>query len=304
MNLLRQPYPRNETAGHAWRLAGIFGFFVGAFLSIFQPFNLNTWDTDYKLLKIWGFGGITFGIMALSSVLIPRLVPRFFAEERWTVGKQISYVLTQILLIAVANQLYLLWLVNGTYSAGWVWSMGVTLLVGIFPTTGAVLANYIRQLKRYREQAATLSASRVPQQSDSEQRLPPTGVSNESAPTSLEAVKLVAENARDSFTLHANNLLAIESSDNYCTIFYAQKDSLAKALLRSSLSHLESQLADNQLLKVQKSFVRCHRSYLVNLNRVERVSGNAQGYKLHLLDGQLTIPVARKYNDTLLAGLG
>ena len=69
-----------------------------------------------------------------------------------------------------------------------------------------------------------------------------------------------------------------------------------KPLLRSSLSRLEKQID-------QPHIVRCHRSYVVNINRVERVTGNAQGYKLHLFAGQFLIPVARQYNESLVAGL-
>jgi DNA-binding LytR/AlgR family response regulator len=91
-------------------------------------------------------------------------------------------------------------------------------------------------------------------------------------------------------------LLFIESSDNYCTVVYLENGQLVKPLLRSSLSRLESQID-------MPHIVRCHRSYVVNLDRVERVTGNAQGYKLHLMGGQLQVPVARRYNDTLVAEL-
>jgi DNA-binding LytR/AlgR family response regulator len=317
MNLLRQPYPQNETAGYSWRLAAIFGCFVGAFLSLFQPFDINTWQTEHKLLKVWGFGGITFGIMVLMGVLLPRLAPRFFAEERWTVGKQIAHILAQILLITLANRLYLLWLVSGAYSAGWIWSFVVTCLVGIFPTTGAVVANYIRQLKRYKEQAALLSATLPPHPVNDVPPpvTPPATASSVQPLTDLKPlITLLAENGKDAFTVAPANLLAIESSDNYCTIFYVQNHALAKELIRSSLSRLENQLPVKQSVVAHSRldlidtlpgpFVRCHRSYVVNLDRVDRVLGNAQGYKLHLLNGQLMVPVARKYNDTLIAGIG
>jgi DNA-binding LytR/AlgR family response regulator len=303
MNLLRQPYPQNETPGHGWRLALLFGVFVGAFLTIFQPFDLNTWQTDHKLLKIWGFGGITFVVMVVMMVVVPRLWPRFFVEEGWTVGKQIAYVFVQILLIAVANRLYLVWLVGGAYGAGWGYSLVVTGLVGIFPTTAAVVANYIRQLKRYQQQAATLSATLPPHPSADTSTSSVAVAADGPTEPHQAAIVLVAENEKDTFTLPAADLLAIESSDNYCTVFFARKQTLAKELMRSSLSRLETQLSDFQYIDNVKSFVRCHRSYVVNLEQVERISGNAQGYKLHLLGGQLIIPVARKYNDTLIAEL-
>ena len=74
-----------------------------------------------------------------------------------------------------------------------------------------------------------------------------------------------------------------------------QENQLQKALLRSSLSHLETQLPG--------PVVRCHRSYLVNLHQVGQVTGNAQGYRLHLHGGQAVVPVARRYAETVLGQL-
>ena len=108
---------------------------------------------------------------------------------------------------------------------------------------------------------------------------------------------LIADNEKDTLTLAPTALLCIESSDNYCTVFFVKDEKTAKTLLRSSLSRMETQVAGAGRL------VRCHRSYIVNLDRVARVTGNAQGYKLHLTDGQTVVPVARKYNETVVAAL-
>jgi DNA-binding LytR/AlgR family response regulator len=50
-------------------------------------------------------------------------------------------------------------------------------------------------------------------------------------------------------------------------------------------------------------FFRCHRAYIVNLAAVEHVSGNAQGYKLHLKDVAELIPVSRNLNSVLSSKL-
>lgn len=44
---------------------------------------------------------------------------------------------------------------------------------------------------------------------------------------------------------------------------------------------------------------RCHRSYLVNLIYVEKVSGNALGLKLHLKGYPGEIPVSRSLNHQI-----
>ena len=290
--LLRQPYPVPESAGNEW----IIGAFIGGFLLLFQPFGISIWQTSDKALKVLGFGVITTATMLLFNEGT-RLIPRFFAENGWTVGREIAKILVLILLIAVGNRLYLGWLFHRSAQGGWLQTLGMTFLIGILPTIGVVLTNYIVQLRRYEQGAAHL-LTYVPtassQNSASGFEIGPV-LNPEIAAD--QQIALLAENEKDALTFHRDDLLAIESSDNYCTVFYLKNGSLTKELMRSSLSRLETQLGDDS------SFVRCHRSYLVNLEQVSRVSGNAQGYKLHLFGNQLTVPVARKYNDTLVAGL-
>ena len=77
--------------------------------------------------------------------------------------------------------------------------------------------------------------------------------------------------------------------DNYVTVVYQETDGkLKKELLRSSLSKVESQIQFTYIL-------RCHRSYMVKLQKVYKVSGNAQGYKLHLWQVAEPLPVSRGY---------
>ena len=290
-NLLRQPYPSHESVSRQLRMAAVIGLFIGLFLLVFQPFGLGNWDTTRKTVKVLGFGLVTFVITAGNFTIWGILFPRQFCDERWTVGREILLVTGNIMLIAVANRLYLEWLVQqeGNYGAGsWLSMILITFLLGIFPTVGGVLLSYIRQLKKYSESAAQfVSSPPAPTQTDA--------VVASVAPTN-PSITLLADNEKDTLTLVATDLLYIESSDNYCTVVYHQGEKVNKPLLRSSLSRLAGQIN-------QPRIVRCHRSYLVNLDRVARVTGNAQGYKLHLTDDTFTIPVSRQYNDTLVAEL-
>jgi DNA-binding LytR/AlgR family response regulator len=49
---------------------------------------------------------------------------------------------------------------------------------------------------------------------------------------------------------------------------------------------------------------RCHKSYLINLTQVAHISGNAQGYKLHLQNSTIEIPVSRTLNATIKEKFG
>ncbi len=291
--LLRQPYPSIESPVRELRQAAVIGLFVGLFLLVFQPFNLSLWQTSSKPLKILGFGLVTFIITAFNFTVWPKLFPRQFADKQWTVGRQIMVITGNILLIAIGNRLYLEWLLDHKDdgdSPNWISMILATFLLGLFPTTGAIMFNYIRKLRKYSQSAAGFSMHSPTPTNNVETTAWPL-------PEQVETIlTLLSENERDLVSLVADQLLYIESSDNYCTVVYQKDNQLVKPLLRSSLSRLEGQIN-------QPRIVRCHRSYVVNLDRVERVTGNAQGYRLHLANGLLQVPVARQYNETLVAEL-
>lgn len=292
--LINQPFPLDDSSARQLRKSALIGLFIGLFLLVFQPFGLNLWKTDDKAIKVLGFGLVTFVITSIVFVVLPRVIPQFFDEKRWTVGREIVLVMANILLIALANRLYMAWLLESKYMSAlsWGWMILFTFLVSFFPVVGLVLINYITQLKKYSNAAAALPihVQEEPDRPSSEILAAPF------APFAGKTVTLTADNEKDTLTIPSDNLLYIESSDNYCTIVHLKNAQPLKPLLRSSLSRLEKQINNPHI-------VRCHRSFIVNLDRVERVTGNAQGYKLHICSGQFVVPVARQYNETLIAEL-
>ena len=304
--LLGQPYPIEQPIRRRWLKSFWIGVFVGLFLFLFQPFGLREWQTPYKAVIIAGFGGITFLVTALDFVAIPALLPKRFRDDHWTVGREIAFIMVNILLIGLTNSLYINWLVGGHsgYGPNLLNGLFITFLVGLFPVTASVVITYIVQLKKYVNAAAELPVH-APQP-------PPTISPDPVVQTQVQPLlTLTAENEKDNLTLAPADLLFIESSDNYSTIVYLKNDQPTKLLLRSSLSRLEGQLppepglpnATENNAVIPNSIVRCHRSFIVNLAQVEKVTGNAQGYKLHLHGGEFQLPVARKYNDSLIVHL-
>ncbi|NIT56621.1 MAG: hypothetical protein GWN00_10430 [Aliifodinibius sp.] len=106
-------------------------------------------------------------------------------------------------------------------------------------------------------------------------------------------IKLVSENNTDTLILSPEDLLVIQSSDNYSTIIWEEGLEIKKTLLRSTLKRLAAQIKFAHI-------VRCHRSYIVNLMRVYSVSGNANGYKLYLKGYPEAVPVARGYGKEVM----
>lgn len=254
------------------------GVFVSVFLGIFQPFGLSEWQSSRKGWVLIGYGMVTCIAMLLHYFGIKRgLLKGYYTESEYTVGREIGSLLGLLLLISTGNHLYSSAVLGSYHSlqSGFLDSVLVTLSVGAFPIVLGVLSNYIYRLKRYSQ--------------------PPQVAARTPTDTPTEVLLLVAENGKDTLRLSLEQFLYAEAADNYVMVFYWENDALQRTLLRTSLSRLEEQHAS------QPDLVRCHRSFWVNLAQVERVSGNAQGYRLHLRQGGAEVPVARRYNATLVA---
>ena len=104
------------------------------------------------------------------------------------------------------------------------------------------------------------------------------------------------QGSKDQITLSLGNFLYGKAQDNYVELFYTEKGSLKKFLLRSSLSKLTDSLSNEVI-------VRCHRSYLVNLFHINAVTGGNNDIKLHIKTVETVVPVSKSYQETTLNNL-
>ena len=91
-----------------------------------------------------------------------------------------------------------------------------------------------------------------------------------------------------------HNLYYIESSDNYVNIYYENKGKIARFLLRRSLKSIEESYAYYPL-------VRCHRSYVVNINKVKVLRKDKEGIFLDLDYLDLPdLPISKTYSGQVI----
>lgn len=281
--ILQQPYPFGEKSNARLLIQSIGeGTFIALFLIFFQPFGVSDWQDPNKNWYLTGYGLITTLCGFVLRFIIFKSFPKYHNETTWNVGKEILSIMMLILMIAAGNVVFSNFafdLKNGLVS--FLGMLLAVMIIGVFPATFGVMLNYIIQLKKYNQ--PIVIQHHTPEVVELQQI-------SENKIQNAVPVKLIAENEKDSIELTTESLYFIESSDNYSTVFYEKSGKLHKELLRSSLTRLESQISS-------KNIVRCHRSFIVNLDKVEKVTGNAQGYKLHLKAPELLVPVARKYSE-------
>lgn len=109
--------------------------------------------------------------------------------------------------------------------------------------------------------------------------------------SSRNMINFYDETDRLRFSIHASDVLFIESTDNYVTVYVQDKDRMKKVMLRNTMKRLEKEL--------EKTLIRrCHRSYMVNFENVKmvRLSGTSLFIYLDNAD-ESRIPVSRTYTE-------
>lgn len=98
------------------------------------------------------------------------------------------------------------------------------------------------------------------------------------------------------FSITQSNLYFIESDDNYIQVWYTDNSGDVKQyMVRCRLKTVESSFSDSDL-------VRCHRKYIVNINKVRVLSGHKDGYFLEMdLPSTDPIPISKTYEQAVLA---
>ncbi len=96
------------------------------------------------------------------------------------------------------------------------------------------------------------------------------------------------------FSVKKENLFYLESAENYVNICYLNKGKVSKYLLRDTLKKIEEIFGGTEI-------IRCHRSYIVNFDKVKVIRKDKDGLKLEFDNPSLTdIPVSKTYVNTVM----
>lgn len=276
---IHQPYPVGPThPGPAVRQALLIGFFVAIFLFIFKPFGLHTLPPADQWL-IFNYGLITTLVIVVFNLGLKPAFPAVFREDKWTAGKEILENLSLIFCIAVGNFFYTWFLGGAQFSLyEFLFMLLATLAVGVFPVTALVGINYVKLLKRNLREAASLDSLVEKKKA--------------STPAQEDWIDIPGVYGQEPLKINKNKLLWITTADNYVSVVQKSGGSVQKDLVRNSLSALEADLE-------AYGVYRCHRSYLVHLDRVKHIQGNAQGYRLQFEGIDEEVPVSRSFGPRI-----
>jgi DNA-binding LytR/AlgR family response regulator len=83
-----------------------------------------------------------------------------------------------------------------------------------------------------------------------------------------------------------DKLIYIEGLGNYLNVYY-ENNGIKKMTIRETFGNLEKRLSGSEII------YKPHRSYLINLQYIEKLTGDSQGLKIHVKNFDTVIPVSR-----------
>ncbi|HEY0679785.1 MAG TPA: LytTR family DNA-binding domain-containing protein [Chitinophagaceae bacterium] len=290
----RQPFPYDASIRSKLWMAAFFGLFIFVFLMVFKPFELDRYPLQRLLVIALVYGSVTFTCVFLSTVLFPVCLPTSFTEDRWTTGKQILFTAGVIFFVGLMNYLVSPLIVETSLSFRTaVWFQGITTAIGLIPVTIFILVRQNTLLKKFSTQAEVIDKKLLEKNELNEN----FALLDEKK--SANKIRLNGDYQNESLEIYIDDLHFITSANNYIKVFHRQNDKLVYSIIRSTLKKAEETLRDND------AFFKCHRAYIINLDKVVHVEGNAQGYKIRIDGHDELVPVSRNLNaefsDKLLA---
>ncbi len=273
LRILIQKYPAPTPVLRNLIIAILFGLFIALFLLFFEPFGLNESTSENKVFQLLFFGFITTAVLLIFLYFFPILFPKIFSDQHWKVKHQIMFYFVILFVIATFNGIYTNYINSLPFSwSNYWWIISRTFVLGGIPIAFLTLLDYQRKEKFNRNQANDIIRNK------------------KEFLNSNETVHRISTDLKDeSFSFNEDDFNYAIAVGNYIDVSILVENTLKRVTYRVTLSSFEAQLEE------PSSLIRCHRSYLVNLKKVENISGNAQGLKFKLKNQSELVPVSRKY---------
>jgi len=250
--------------------------FALIFINLYSPFGLDTWNnlTQIQLL-FYSSLVILAGLLLIAFSRI--IMHQVFKKKELSYLSYILWITAEILCLAIVYVLIQYFFVTKPEDVMLAFENNLkrTSLVLLFPYSLSFL--YFS----WREKTA-----RLDELSDNVKK---------EKPQIPSMVPFRDEKNELKFSVKTADLLYLEAADNYVNIHYINSDRVQKYLIRNSMKNMEAGLKDYGI-------VRCHRSYMVNFDRVKIMRREQDGLVLELdtLQKKL-IPISKTYVDEVMS---
>ncbi len=256
------------------RLILFTSLFALVFINIYSPFGVDRWFNVTKL-EFFTYSSLTILIGVLVVVFSRILMYQVCRRYTITLWQYLIWIFAEVLFMALAYALFEKFFLKDTriFTDLVKKSSYNTALVLLLPYSILWLYFSWQDKKEQIERLADIQAF---------------------SSNTRDMIPFYDDKGILKFSTKKENLLYLESAENYVNICYLNKGKVSKYLLRDTLKKIEEDFSGTEI-------IRCHRSYMVNFEKVKVIRKDKDGLKLVFDDPSVTdIPVSKTYVDSVM----
>ena len=255
--------------------------FALVFLTAYTPFSDTAWfqvGTGSLFLGTLAFVGTGTFFLACSRVLMTFAVKKMRHFPLWL---YILWLFLEIVLIATYYSCISYFQIRTGHSFAYI--LAKSLLISLVALGAPYTITDLMMLLQDTRQKLMLTKSDTVESDD------------EVMPEHTEIINLMDNNGNLKLSVKLDNLYYIKAEDNYINVYYQRSGNIASYMLRCKMQTIADNCVDSS------SLMRCHRSYIVNINKVSVLHNEADGFVIDFeREGLESIPVSKTYSKRVL----
>ena len=258
---MKRRYPFDPLIKHHIIISLLLAIWVFVFLYFTEPLDVNQLPNNEKLMYLPGYGLVAGFCYLLFLPFQTYLYQRF--KKQWLILSEIAFILTFSAVTIIIARCYYLFVVvaNEPNPYTLVYMLTAIFLPAIATILPIILIGRFGFGKYY------------------EKRLED------------QKIEIKGEGNYEGLRLQLNEVISIQSSDNYVEVFYLSGNDLKKTLIRNKLSVIADEFPELR---------RAHRSYLINPFHFQQWK-TENGKLSVILNHQIEVPISKTYQNDIKA---
>jgi len=255
---LEKPFPYLDELKYRLIHVGIIMAYSIFFMVVFHPFGFDKWLTKgwASLAAMGVLGSVP---IAISQLVIRPLIPiKVFKVKHlliWFFFELLALTLFMSILYEDPQMPFI---------EDFQTTLKYTGLLALLPYSFSILIITLIQVNKEKNAKKTLTSD------------------------DIDLINFKDERDQIKFSVKSKDILFLESTDNYVTVYFSNEDKVNKHMIRTSLKNIENSQLSAKLL-------RCHRSFIVNLDNVLWMKKEGRNFVLKIKNIGSVIPVSRSY---------
>ena len=253
-------------------------FFALIFISIYRPFEFNKvgdiinahLDISHEAMVL--LVALIMVVSGMAVGAISRLIMGAYTRRHTlTYLGYIIWILGEIVVMATIYTLFSFFTeTNETMPQLFRNSFTKTVLIVFIPYTSSyiyfILKDKMRELKSLRQQ-----------------------IEKDETVLQKAYIQIIDEKGEMRLSIRRENLIMIESADNYVCVYYLSDQKVKKTMVRNTLNRIAEHMNGTHI-------VRCHRSYMINLDHAQVLHRDKEGVFIEVgIEGIPDVPISRTY---------